>query len=96
MNRRDEAGMSYETSIARAVARAAEHEWKQHLAHCPMCTAAARGRRWDHLCDAGQRLHGEHRRAQAQLAEERRLDKLPIPGQGTLLEVRAGDPLAAR
>ena len=77
--------MSYETTIANAKARAAEHEWKWHRQGCPACSAGARKRQRGTMCDAGLDLYDAHRAAAAELAENRRLDKLPIPGQGTLI-----------
>ena len=76
--------MSYETTIANAKARAAEHDWKLHKRHCPSCSAAASARKWDRLCIMGDRLYRDHGAAQAELRENRKLDKLPIPGQGVL------------
>lgn len=77
--------MSYETTIASAKARAAGHEWKAHRQGCAGCTAAARARKWDGLCALGTTLHHNHRAAQIQLAENRQLDKAPVPGQEAML-----------
>jgi hypothetical protein len=77
--------VSYETTIASAKARAAEHEWKAHRQGCAACTAGARARKWDRLCALGTTLHHNHRAARIQLAENRRLDKAPVPGQEAML-----------
>ena len=74
--------MSYETTLANAKAKAAALDWKDHRTHCHLC-APPRVRRED-MCDVGIEIHDGHRSAQAELAENRRLDKLPIPGQGAL------------
>jgi hypothetical protein len=77
--------VSYETTIANAKARAAEHEWKWHRQGCPVCTAAARARKREAMCDPGLALYDKHRTAQAELAENRRADKAPVPGQQAML-----------
>jgi hypothetical protein len=77
--------VSYETTIASAKARAAEHEWKAHRQGCAACTAAARARKREAMCDPGPALYDGHRSAQAELAENRRADKAPVPGQQAML-----------
>jgi hypothetical protein len=76
--------VSYETTLANAKARAAEHEWKAHRTLCHACAAAAKARKWDRLCVIGAPLWAVKGFADRDLAENRRLDKLPIPGQGEL------------
>jgi hypothetical protein len=77
--------VSYETTIANAKARAAEHEWKWHRQGCVDCTKGARTRKREAMCDTGLMLYDEHRAAQSELTENQRLDKQPIPGQQALL-----------
>jgi len=77
--------VSYETTIANAKARAAEHEWKTHRTHCGTCGPAASARKWDRLCATGAPLWAAKRDADRELAENRRMDKLPIPGQESLI-----------
>ena len=77
--------MSYEMTIANAKARAAEHEWKQHRAHCAGCTAGTgRPRKPELMCQQGAALRLAHRAAQDELADNRRLDKQPIKGEQPL------------
>lgn len=77
--------MSLQTTMARAVLRDAEHKWKQHRAGCSSCTAAARARRWTHLCDAGFVAHDDVRLARSEVEQSRQADAAPIAGQGMLL-----------
>lgn len=76
--------MSRETALARGQAEHAEREWRDHKRECSRCSAAARQRHWDGLCPMGTGCHGAHAEAQRELAENRRLDKLPAPDQQPL------------
>jgi hypothetical protein len=77
--------MSIQTTMAKAAARDAEAAWKRHRTGCSTCTAAARARRWTHLCDAGFAAHDDVRLAKSELDRSRQADARPIPGQGLLL-----------
>ena len=76
--------MSLETTLASSRARDAEQAWTLHKRGCPRCAYRARIREWSWLCLDGMKIRSAHVTAQAQLAEERRLDKLPAPGRETL------------
>ena len=85
--------MSLETTLANAAARDAERRWREHKGHCPRCTREARGRNWDGLCGSGYSLWTAHRASQEELAENRRLDKLPSPDQEELFPPRKSSDL---
>jgi hypothetical protein len=76
--------MSRETAEARFVARSAERDWREHHHGCPRCARAVRARQWDDLCPHGAEFRVLHQQAARELAENRRLDKLPSPDQGVL------------
>jgi hypothetical protein len=76
--------VSMETTLARAEARAAQRDWRNHRLWCPECGTAARSRRWAALCNTGQEVYEAHREARHLLAESRRLDKFPSPDQAPL------------
>jgi len=76
--------MSLETTLARAEANAREQAWKAHKRECPQCSIAAGRRQWAALCPAGACARDAHQEAQGELAESRRLDKLPSPDQEAL------------
>ena len=72
--------MSYETTIASAKSRAAEHEWTMHRRRCLQCSrAAARDR-----CPTGDSLYQDRQTAWIELRASRELDKQSITGQATL------------
>jgi hypothetical protein len=77
--------MSLQTTLARASLRDAETAWKRHRAACASCTAAARARKWTHLCDTGFVAHDDVRLAKSELEQSKQADAAPIPGQGLLL-----------
>ena len=77
--------MSLETTLARAEANAREQAWKAHKRECPRCSAAAGARKWDELCPAGLACHDCLVIARRELAENRKLDKMPSPDQEALL-----------
>ena len=77
--------MSRETTGARAAAASAERAWAAHLHICAGCRTATRARKWADLCGTGFRARDDIRLARANVAEQVRLDSLPIPGQGRLL-----------
>lgn len=76
--------MSLETTQARAEAARAEREWNAHRGHCITCIRAYRAHKPREMCPPGPALYAELKQAQAELAEQRDLDRQPIPGQGTL------------
>jgi hypothetical protein len=76
--------VSMETTLARAEAQAAERDWRNHRLWCSRCSAEARSRHWDQLCNAGAFKFADHQAAQRALAKNRRLDKLPSPDQAPL------------
>ena len=76
--------MSLQTTLAMAEAAACEQEWAAHKRHCARCAHRARIREWQWLCPEGTKIRDAHVTAQAVLAENRRLDRQPSPGQGTM------------
>jgi hypothetical protein len=77
--------MSRETTEAAAHARASAADWAAHKRQCPTCSLAARRRRWPELCATGARLRDTFTHDAAGLAANRAADKLPGPGQQTLV-----------
>jgi len=75
---------SLETTLARAEAEQAGRDWKAHKRECLQCSIAAGWRQWAALCPAGACARDAHAEAKRELAENRRLDKLPSPGQEAL------------
>jgi hypothetical protein len=75
---------SRETTEARALARGAEHKWREHHRGCPRCHRAVRSHRWDDLCRFGTGYRAAHLEAAAGLVRNRQLDKLPSPDQEAL------------
>lgn len=76
--------MSYQTTMARAEAAAAESAWRAHLRDCATCSAASRSRKPAATCPAGRQLDSDRRGPQAELARQCQLDTAPIDGQGEL------------
>ena len=76
--------MSLQATLARAEAEAAAERWLAHKRHCARCAYRARIRDWGWLCLDGARLREASTAAARDLAEARRLDKLPPPGQAAL------------
>lgn len=76
-----------ETREARELAQSAEADDRDHRRNCIDCTRATRQRREDARCQRGRELLKARREADAHLAEQRRLDKLPAPGQQPLFEL---------
>ena len=76
--------MSMEMTLARAEATAREQDWTLHKRHCPRCAHRARVREWQWLCPDGMKIRTAHVTAQARLAAERKLDRMPSPDQGAL------------
>ena len=77
--------MSMQTSLARASARAAEDDWRDHKRACATCQPAARRRAWADLCPDGSRIRRAMYQAMTHLEQQRKLDRQPVPGQGTLI-----------
>jgi hypothetical protein len=70
--------------LAITLAGLAEDEWKAHRMHCPRCADAQHRRRPAEMCRAGSRLYDSRSECLADLARERRLARLPAPGQEQL------------
>jgi hypothetical protein len=73
-----------ETTLARAEALAAAEDWAGHKRQCPRCTYRARIRDWEWLCLDGMQLRNRGIETARALAENRRLDRLPVAGQQSL------------
>jgi hypothetical protein len=73
--------VSRETTEARIAEQYAANAWKYHRGGCPECAAAARARHWGELCQTGAEARSVHAVAAAILADNKRLDRMPIPGQ---------------
>lgn len=76
--------MSLQLALARGVLRIAERNWAEHTAHCPLCTAAARERKWDHLCPAGTACRRQLTESRTDVERERAADQAPVAGQEPL------------
>lgn len=76
--------MSRETALARGQARQAVDAWRLHCQGCTRCTWSARRRTGPGPCKQGASLWLAHESAQKELAESKRLDSLPCPGQEAL------------
>jgi len=70
---------SAQTRIARAAARDAEAEWKQHAAQCLSCS-----RKGAEPCADGAALRNNVARLRNIARKEAELDKAPAPGQEPL------------
>jgi hypothetical protein len=70
------------TSLARAAFRHAAGRWRAHRASCPRCDRFTRSSRGP--CKHGAPLYLAYESARRELAEQKRLDSQPPPGQGTL------------
>jgi hypothetical protein len=81
--------VSLQLTLANAAFRNAEDKWRYHRRHCPECAQASH-RRIPTTCSEGDRLREDFETCKADLAEERRMDKLPVPGQLTLDDVCDG------
>ncbi len=85
--------MSYETTMARAIARDADEVWQHHRKLCRICQPAARRRRYGELCPDGKGVRQVRDDLRKQAEHEAELDKLPNPLQGALFsaeELQAG------
>jgi hypothetical protein len=80
---------SRETREARLAAQEADDAARQHQHFCIECTRAARQRRPADRCAEGRKLAEVKRQAAEQLRAERKLDKLPAPGQEPLFGLDA-------
>jgi hypothetical protein len=80
------AGMSWETTEARAAAREADRDWREHKRSCPVCDSAQRARKPAAMCAAGSDLYRDRDRAEtaAEVPRQRELDRQPIPDQEVL------------
>ena len=76
--------MSRETNLARAAFRHAAGRWRAHRASCARCDRSARSSRGPGPCKHGAPLYLAYESARRELAEQKRLDSQPPPGQGTL------------
>ena len=73
--------MSLQTTLAQAETLECERRWRDHKAHCPVCTRAVRSRHWADMCGEGGRLRRNWKEAVVILTHERELDRKPAPGQ---------------
>jgi hypothetical protein len=69
---------------ANTAAAQADSAWREHRDDCPACTKGQRTRDLTLCCKTGWAIYKQRRDAQAQLAEERKLAKQPVPGQADL------------
>lgn len=69
---------------AREAFQAAEQAWREHRHDCVTCERAVRQRVLSDMCKPGWAAYRTRRDATAALEEERRLAKLPMPGQAEL------------
>lgn len=76
--------MSYQTTMARALFRDTERDWKLHKTECPKCAAASRARRHAEACSLGTVLLAARRAAADELQREREADHQPIDGEEPL------------
>ena len=67
---------SLQTTLARNVAAHLEDRWRWHKHNCPECPK--------NKCQHGRDLWRDLTEARTCLAEQRRLDKMPLPGQEAL------------
>jgi hypothetical protein len=72
--------------LANEIAKDTEDAWRGHRRDCPRCATAQRERKLENMCRAGGSLYDDRKAAAADLARERRLAKLPIPGQEVLFQ----------
>jgi hypothetical protein len=76
--------MSWQATEARFLANQAAEGWKAHRPDCSRMARAIRERKWFALCEHGAALRRESQDADRELANQRRLDKLPSPDQALL------------
>lgn len=76
--------VSIQATMARAESADAERRWREHKAVCPRCSTAQRRRQQGQMCGQGAGVYSAMKSAAARLAQERELDKQPVPGQGEL------------
>lgn len=76
--------MNLQLTMARSAAADADDRWRAHRRDCPKCSGAQRSRKLPEMCGAGSKLYADMKACQADLAEERKLAKLPMPGQEAL------------
>lgn len=79
--------MSYQTTMARALVRDTERDWKLHKTECPTCAKAARARRHAEACSLGTVLLSYRRAAAEDLKREREADHKPIEGEVPLFTI---------
>jgi hypothetical protein len=73
-----------ETREARFEAQQADSEEREHRRGCIDCIRAVRQRKPGDRCVEGRQLAGAKQQTPRRYAEERELDKAPIPGQAPL------------
>lgn len=76
--------VSIQTTMSRAGAADADRRWRGHKAGCPRCSTAQRRRQPGQMCAQGAAAYAAMKDCAARLAQERELDKHPMPGQGEL------------
>lgn len=79
--------MSYQTTMARALLRETERDWKLHKTECPTCARASRARRHAEACSLGTVLLAARRAADQELRREREADHQPIEGEEPLFTI---------
>jgi len=79
--------MSYETTMARAIARDANEAWQRHRKWCRTCQPAARRRRYAELCPEGAGMRDIRDDLRKKAESEAALDKLPPPDQEALFSL---------
>jgi hypothetical protein len=82
--------MSLQTTMALAYARGAEDAWRRHRRYCPL------GCGYRKPCEEGAALRDTARERRAEARRQAELDKLPVPGQGTLFELAGDSPAGER
>lgn len=73
--------MSLQLTLANAEHRAADERWRDHKLGCPPCSAAQHTRKPEGMCRGGGVLYVSLKARERELTEERRLERLPMPGQ---------------
>ena len=81
---------SLPATFAAAAARQANTELRAHKLDCRACKNYHGRRNDERPCDTGWRLMQAVTRTAVALAEEKKLDAAPVPGQGMLFDI---DPM---
>lgn len=73
--------MSLQLTLANAEQRAADERWRWHKLGCPGCSSAQHSRKPEQMCSGGIVLYSDLKARERELAEERRLERMPLAGQ---------------